>query len=50
MPASRFRRIGTVLLSGAAACSLASCATGTGGSAIAPGTPITQAEAQEGAQ
>jgi len=50
MPASRFRRIGTILLSGAAACSLASCSAVPGGSSIAAGTPITPAEAQEGAQ
>jgi len=49
MPASRFPRIGTVVLSGAAACSLTACAADTGGT-IAAGTPITAAEAQQGAQ
>ena len=49
MPATRLRRIGTVLLSGAAACTLAACAAAPG-SNIAAGTPITAAEAQEGAQ
>jgi predicted Zn-dependent protease len=49
MPASRFRQVGKLLLSGAAACSLAACAT-VPGSNLAPGTPITPAEAQLGAQ
>lgn len=39
-------------LAGAASATLAACTTipGAGGGAVAPGSPITQAEAQEGAQ
>jgi predicted Zn-dependent protease len=49
MPVSRFRRVGTILLSGAAACSLAACGSVPGAN-LAAGTPITPAEAQQGAQ
>jgi len=49
MPVYRIRRIGKGLLAGAAACSLVACAAAPGG-AVAAGTPITQTEAQQGAQ
>jgi len=51
MPAHPLRRIGTALLTGTAACSLAACAAIPGGdAAIAPGSPITAEESQQGAQ
>ncbi len=49
MPAHPFRRIGAMLLSGAAACSLAACASVPGAN-LAAGAPISAEEAQLGAQ
>ncbi|AKH41774.1 putative Zn-dependent protease [Altererythrobacter atlanticus] len=49
MSAVRFRKIRAIALSCVAAGSLAACTT-VAGAGVAPGTPITQAEAQQGAQ
>lgn len=49
MPEMNLRRIGRLLLSGAAACSLAACAS-VPGADLTAGAPITPEEAQLGAQ
>lgn len=49
MPEITLRRIGSLLLSGVAACSLAACASVPGAN-VAAGAPITPEEAQLGAQ
>ena len=49
MSVASSRPVRTIALSCAAACALSACAT-VPGAGVAPGSPITQAEAQQGAQ